>query len=561
MVSSSPATFLLWTGYTAAIGLTASMATYALAQQRNRVFRAFGAVMVALVVWSFWAFGRLLVTKLPPWRALTFVMYVGVVATPVLFFVFAATYTNRGSLLSRRRVAALFVVPLGTLAALATNPFHDLLLREVERTAFAAGESFVALSGPLFAVHTAYSYLLLLGGSVLLVGFALRSPPVYRRQSLAVLAGTLVPWGANVAYVFYLGPSFPTDPTPVGFAVGGAAFAYAVFGTRVTNLTPVARSAVVNAIDGAVFVVGREDELVELNPAARRLVTAEEPLGEPISAVVPDALLDADEGPSAVTVEGSERWLRVRRVALGDGASVILAAELTEQVRRQRQLREQNRRLEQFTRIAAHDLRNPLNAITGYTRLARETGDVSHLDDVDPATDRIETLIDDLLTLGHEGRIVEETVPVSLAAAAEEAWASADTGGATLEVLDDEHLLADESRLRQLLENLFTNAVVHGGDDVTVRVAPRPDGFYVADDGSGIPSEERGEVFEYGYSTHGGTGLGLPVVRSIAVAHGWDVSVTDAADGGACFEFVGIKTDPEPFDDGSRTDAYRSPFE
>jgi signal transduction histidine kinase len=66
-----------------------------------------------------------------------------------------------------------------------------------------------------------------------------------------------------------------------------------------------------------------------------------------------------------------------------------------------------------------------------------------------------------------------------------------------------------------------------------VTVGTTADGFYVADDGPGVPADEREQVFEYGYSTHGGTGLGLPVVRSIAVAHGWEVVATEAADGGA----------------------------
>jgi signal transduction histidine kinase len=118
-------------------------------------------------------------------------------------------------------------------------------------------------------------------------------------------------------------------------------------------------------------------------------------------------------------------------------------------------------------------------------------------------------------------------------------------------------VLADEPRLTGLLENLFLNtvehgstspdsqtrrdAVSHGGEDVTVRVGVLPDGFYVEDDGTGIPTESRADVFEYGYSTHGGTGLGLPVVRSVAVAHGWEVTVTDAANGGARFEFTGAQ--------------------
>jgi signal transduction histidine kinase len=81
--------------------------------------------------------------------------------------------------------------------------------------------------------------------------------------------------------------------------------------------------------------------------------------------------------------------------------------------------------------------------------------------------------------------------------------------------------------------------VRHGGDDVTVRVGRLADGtgFYVEDDGPGIPDADRDGVFHRGYSTSDeGTGFGLAIVATIADAHGWTVTATAGADGGARFE-------------------------
>jgi signal transduction histidine kinase len=72
--------------------------------------------------------------------------------------------------------------------------------------------------------------------------------------------------------------------------------------------------------------------------------------------------------------------------------------------------------------------------------------------------------------------------------------------------------------------------------DVTVTVGDFAEGFFVADDGPGIPEQDREVVFERGYSTADGTGYGLAIVAELATAHGWSVTATESESGGARIE-------------------------
>ena len=130
---------------------------------------------------------------------------------------------------------------------------------------------------------------------------------------------------------------------------------------------------------------------------------------------------------------------------------------------------------------------------------------------------------------------------VDLGELARECWQIVETAEAQLVVETTQTVQADDGRLRQLLENLFRNSVEHGGEDVTITVGPLDDGFYVADDGPGIPESEREHVFESGYSTADeGTGFGLSIVEQIVRAHDWDIRVTQSDPEGARFEITGV---------------------
>ena len=154
----------------------------------------------------------------------------------------------------------------------------------------------------------------------------------------------------------------------------------------------------------------------------------------------------------------------------------------------------------------------------------------------------MDTLIDDVLLLSRSDNAIGDRSAVGLADIAGDCWKTVPTEASTLRTATDRTVRADETRLKQLLENLFRNAIEHGGEDVTVTVGSLDAGFYVADDGSGVPAADHERIFEDGYSsTQAGTGLGLSIVAEIADAHGWTVDVTDGADGGARFEITGVE--------------------
>jgi len=219
--------------------------------------------------------------------------------------------------------------------------------------------------------------------------------------------------------------------------------------------------------------------------------------------------------------------------------------------------------VDRIASVISHDLRNPLDVANIHLRAARETGDAEHFDQVRESHDRMERIIQDVLTLARGTHVLNVTTDIDIESVARDAWATVETESASLTVADDLPAIeADPDRLQRLFENLFRNAVEHGSarpdsqsrqdaggngraeesseDGVEVRVGSADGGFLIVDDGVGIPPDERERVFDPGYSANGtsdGTGLGLTIVERIAEAHDWTVSLTAGSAGGARFEF------------------------
>lgn len=246
-------------------------------------------------------------------------------------------------------------------------------------------------------------------------------------------------------------------------------------------------------------------------------------------------------------VDDSVFWATMTLSPLDDGdfdGYVVIIQDTTARKQYEQMLERQNDRLKEFTDILAHDLRSPLSLIEGRLELYRETGDDEHVEQIEETTDRMERLVDDLLRVAKQGEVVTNPESIDLKRVIDIAWEGTGntTGEATLEYEEAPSIGGDYDRLCELFENLFRNSIDHAGPDVTVRVGPITDGFYVEDDGPGIDAENLDYVFDHGFTTSDtGSGYGLSVARTIVNAHGWDIEATASESDGARFEITGIE--------------------
>ncbi|SDM94250.1 PAS domain S-box-containing protein [Halogranum gelatinilyticum] len=303
--------------------------------------------------------------------------------------------------------------------------------------------------------------------------------------------------------------------------------------------------------NGVLALVDTDLRFQAVGPSSRRLCgwSVDNVIGKRLEEVFPAETAERLESNLAATLDGEGRsfdavflgethHVETRPVDVNGKSHAVVATQVVTDDRHATTGAEQQaQHLEQFASMLSHDLRNHLNVAHGRLDLFHETGDEAHLDDVETALERIEELTTDLTVLGHRDQADVDHDPVSLADVARDAWETTDTRSATLST-DASEFVGDYSQLQALFENLFRNAVGHGGSDVAIRVGPLADGFYVEDTGTGIPPEDREQVFDHGFTTsYSGDGVGLAIVERIAEAHDLTVSLSESPEGGCRFEF------------------------
>jgi PAS domain S-box-containing protein len=390
------------------------------------------------------------------------VAFFGIVVVPTSWLTFALAYSGRVERITPH-LPLLLIMPLATLAAVWTNEWHGLFRTTVFQVSTGAFVVLEARLGPLFWVHTTYSYVLLLIGTFLLLRNVFRMSPAYRRQAGWLLIGLAAPWAGNFLYLSGLSPFPYLDLTPFAIAISGIALTWDLLRFGLFELVPIAHSTVFQNIAGGVIVLDAQSRIVDINPAALAFVRSgsQHVIGQSVGSAFTQQAdlieryrdvnqvqeeLVLDPGPHEraydlrispiydrngrlsgrviVLYDITERRRAAAELQRQNEALTILAhenAQLYDAVQQELAERKQtevslslakeaaevaNRAKGRFLGNMSHELRTPLTAILGYTTLleveARQQGYQAILGDVQRiqiAGQHLLALISDVLDL------------------------------------------------------------------------------------------------------------------------------------------------------------------
>ncbi len=512
--------------------------------------------------------------------------YMGIVAVPVLWVGLVIEYTGRSRWLSKPTIVALSVIPLITTVLAWTYSYHDLLRRDVQLVPWDTyNVLIVAEYGPWFWIHVAYCYVLLALGSILLLPALFRSPHLYRRQIIVMLAGLVAPWLANVIYLFGLSPFPHLDLTPFSFIILGLACALGLFRYQLIDITPIARHLVVEGLQDGVITLDPQDRIVDVNPVAQVLFgrSADQLIGRPAADILVGISglqfpLRGDDMSEEVVFErdGESLIYELRVTALRDRqhdlpGHVVVCHDITERKRTDAEIvrTQRLRAAGELSLGVSHNLNNILTGILGPAQKLRKAADgqdtASQLDTIISSTLRARDLIQRLSRSVEDEedeprRVALEGVVEEAVEAARPRWQDEPrANGIEIELVTDlarvPPVAADPTGLHDLMLNLIFNAVDAMPDGGQIRIGTRSANgavrLSVADSGTGMDETTKARIFEPFFTTKADVGTGLGLSTAYAAVNRWGGSVTAESTPGKGTTFiielpVWSGPDPEP---------------
>ncbi len=490
-------------------------------------------------------------------------------SVPVLYFLLALEFS--GIRTHTWQKAALFVIPLLTQVMLWTSAANHLYWKRIWLVQSLPVTIIGREYGPGFWLFIGYSYCIVALTVAVPLWRLVRRGPLERRQTILFIGAGMVPYVANILTVFDLTPLHYVDFTPFAFAFTGVCVTWILFRYRFQNLVPVAWETVVEGMTDSVIVLDTADRLIELNPAARQLLTRQGIQGMGRTAreafagrpELLEVLKTREAKPVDITFhqDGVERTFEVVLTPLRDRRGLVVGRlldvrDVTARRQAARELEASKKAAEaganakaRFLAIMSHEIRTPMNGILGMAGILlhsslppeqRDYAEAIHL-----SARSLLTILNDILDFSkiEAGKLDLQRVTFNLRSVLFDVVrlmeVSARQKGLVLKFRFPAEVptgvWGDPTRLRQVVLNLVGNAIkfTRSGEVLVSAEAPEVSGadalFQIAvqDTGPGIPEEKLPVVFEEFSQLDGdpaaaqsGTGLGLAISRRLVETMG-----------------------------------------
>lgn len=529
------------------------------------------------------------------WAQLT---YLFIPLTPVAWLAFALHYGQQTQWLRPKRFVWILIIPLIAVVLAQTNSWHSLIWRQIQ---FVPIDDLLTLQvleyGMWFWILAAYSYCLILAGILVILRRYFNGSSLFRRQSVTVVIGALIPALTNLVYLLHIIPGLTKDFTAISFSMASAAFGISVYRFRLLDLRPVAREAVVDSMGDPMLALDSQSRIVDVNPAARNLIHTLNPtlnqaalVGSPLSEILTNwetlftshGDLNDRQTDMALTLNGQLCHFNLRISALqnytgGLAGRLMVLRDVTKEVQARQtlqkyteELEQRNRELDAYAQTVAHDLKAPLVGVVGLSEYL-----LAFPDDI--SKEEQQALLIEVVGRGRKmASIVDALLLLSSVRRWEDvALSPLDMGVIVAEV---QSRLADQVTASQAqiigpvswhaavgyapwIEEIWANYLSNGlkfGGQPDLGLAPHlqlgsellrdPSSqgntvrFWVRDNGPGIPLDQQEKLFaEFSRMTHTrveGHGLGLSIVRRIVDRLGGMAGMESTPGQGSTFWFT-----------------------
>lgn len=564
------------------MGITLSLAWQGWRGPRARAAQLFAWLMLATALWLAGYTLGFFNTDLQWKRWLLRVEYLGMISTNFLWLRFVTAYTSYERWLTRRTTALLLLVPALTYLQILTVEQHTFFYQHYQLKVTAGLVVSDKIYGPGFYLWTLYSYGVTLVGVVMLLRSLSRMPtPALRRRMIIPLLVVLVIVLPNLLYISGYNPLAPYDPIALSFTLVGVLFFVAIQQMGLLRILPVAHHLIFQNVQSGVIIVNQEGVILGLNPLAEAILQTrqESVIGQTLRAAFPqhEALIlrfaHIHEVQTAVELgpAGQVYDLRVTAFTNHWGKAlgwVILLHDITplKQIeaalrKTTQELEEQNRELDAFAHTVAHDLKTPLAALTGFSKLLTQRGDrwspekiQANAHQIAEIGDKMATIVDALLLLASVRqmdavKLQPLDMPTLVATVQGRLEGQIQTTNALITLCPQPWpvALGYAPWVEEVWVNYLSNALKYGGVPPQITIGATACAqrgtvrFWVRDQGPGLTAAQQAQVFEHFTRFHTGAdghGLGLSIVKRIIERLGGEVGVESGADQGSTFYFT-----------------------
>lgn len=575
--------------YLASMGVTFGVGVFIWRQRRNVPGAA--AYALASIFSGLWIFGYIFEIITPDLDGKIFwdnFQYIGTMFLPTATLVFGLVFVRRNEKGMWRLWRRYSVIPVIIILLAFTDSLHGLM-RDNPRLVPASfnNTALIYEFTPLVYLCIVYLYALMLRFLWIIGRAYVRSRSVYRTQLAIIMAGSIISLIGALLTIAGVTLGGQRDLAPLYLALSNCIIAAGMLRFQLFNLAPIARDVVFDSLTTAILVLDHENRIVDVNPAGRRMIGDSHPelIGQPLETICIEfhkalvtlrSQLGARQTHLMIENHHYDVTLATLRETHGHKVGyVMMIYDITAQVVAANELREANIELQiaweqarkadliksQFLASMSHELRTPLNAILNFTEfvIMGLLGPINErqkslLQKSFDSGKHLLSLINDVLDMtkieaGMMRLFIENDIDLMPELENVAAAARSFLGDKPVALVLDidanlPRIVGDRRRIRQILLNLLSNATKFTQEGtITFSVKRRGDNmvFAVIDTGPGIPPEEIDIIFEPFRQAEKsmqqtiGTGLGLPISKRLAEAHGGIIWVESQPDDGSAF--------------------------